>query len=205
MNIRNLLRNTVALAIAAAASSASAAETFDLDPTHCSIVFSVSHMSRSYTSGIFRQAKGTIVLDRQNPAGCKFRIEIPTDSIDTNNPQRDQHLKSQDFFNVAQFPTITFESTNVTAANAPQGGVVYQVTGNLTMHGVTKSITFPLRMLGEGPGPGGRGYSAGFYTTIELKRSDFDMKNLLDMVGDAIGITVSFEAARQDAAAPPAR
>jgi len=204
MYIRNLLCNVVALALAATATTASAAETFDLDPAHCSIVFSVSHMSRSYTYGIFKQAKGSVVLDRQNPAACQFRIEIPVDSLDTNNAARDQHLKSQTFFNAAQFPTITFESTSVTATNSPQGGVTYQVNGNLTMHGVTKPVTLNLRMLGEGPGPGGRGYSAGFVTQLELKRSDFGMNNLLDMVGDAIGITVSFEAIRPDAT-PPTR
>ena len=204
-----LLSRVVALALLAAAGQTSqAAEIYDLDQSHSSIVFSISHMKMSYTHGMFRQAQARIMLDRQNPANCQFMMEIPVESIDTNSPQRDQHLKNPDFFNAAQFPNITFKSTACALDPAQPG--VYQVTGDLTMHGVTRPITIPLRMLGEGPGVTGRDYHAGFMTQFELKRSEFGMDKLLNMVGDGVAVTVSFEAVRQDAAgasgaAPPPR
>jgi polyisoprenoid-binding protein YceI len=109
--------------------------------------------------------------------------------------------------NVGLFPTITFESTTVVQDTRPQQGIVYQVTGNLTMHGVTRQITLPIQLLGEGMGPDRKPH-AGFLTQTELKRSDFGMTTFVDnnMVGDAIGITVSFEGIKQEGgAAPPPR
>ncbi len=194
--------------IAAAPATAHAADIYDLDQSHFSIVFSVSHMNMSYTYGIFRQANARVVLDRENQAATKFQMTISTESIDTNNAGRDKHLKGPDFFDVAQFPAITFESTTVTLDSRTEGRIVYQVTGNLTMHGVTRQVTLPIQLLGEGPGPGGQGQHAGFLTQTELKRSDFGMTKFLEnnMVGDAVGITVSFEGVKQDVgSAPPAR
>jgi polyisoprenoid-binding protein YceI len=195
-----------ALAFALVAAPARAAEVYDIDPAHFSVVFSVSHMKMSYTYGIFRQAQARVVLDRENPAASQFQLSIKADSIDTNNAQRDNHLKSPDFFNVAQYPTIDFQSTSVVLDSRPQQGIVYQVTGNLTMHGVTRQVTLPIQLLGEGVGQDGKP-KAGFLTQTELKRSDFGITTFLenDAVGDAIGITISFESARQDGAAAPPR
>jgi polyisoprenoid-binding protein YceI len=196
---------SLVLALAAAAPTARAADVFDLDQSHFSIVFSVSHMNMSYTYGMFRQAQGRVVLDRENPAASQFQLTINADSIDTNNAGRDKHLKGPDFFDVASFPTITFESTTVVLDNRAQQGIVYQVTGNLTMHGVTRQITLPIQMLGEGPSLDGKPH-AGFLTQTELKRSDFGMTKFLEnnTVGDAVGITVSFEGIKQEAGAAPA-
>ena len=199
----------VALAVSvvvAAAPAARAADVYDLDQSHFSIVFSVSHMKMSYTYGMFRQAQARVTLDRENQAGTKFQLSIKSDSIDTNNAGRDTHLKGLDFFDVESFPDITFESTTVVLDSRPQQGIVYQVTGDLTMHGVTRSVTLPIQLLGEGPGPDGKPH-AGFLTQTELKRSDFGITKFLEnnMVGDAIGITVSFEGIKQEAGAPPQR
>jgi len=204
MNARRWFCVLVALVVtAAAAPAARAAEVFDLDPSHFSIVFSVSHLNRSYTYGIFRQAEARVVLDRENPAGCQFQMTINADSIDTNHAARDRHLKGPDFFNVTEFPTIAFESTACTLDNRNPQMIVYLVTGNLTMHGVTRQVTLPVQLLGEGPA--GRNYTAGFVSRFELQRSEFGMTNLLEAAGDAIGIAVSFEAVRQDDAQPPQR
>jgi polyisoprenoid-binding protein YceI len=190
-----MICSAVLLALVASLSAQSrAAEVYDLDTSHMSIVFSCSHMNMSYTYGIFHKAQGRFILDRTNPAGCRFQMVIDASSIDTNQPDRDTHLKSPDFFNVAQFPSITFDSTSVTQSSSAQG-VVYQVTGNLTMHNVTQQIVLPMQMLGEGKSPDGS-YHAGFMTQFTLKRSDFGMDKLLNMVGDPIGITVSFEGKR---------
>ena len=191
----------------AVAPAARAADIYDLDQSHFSIVFSVGHMGMSYTYGMFRQAQARVVLDRENPSATQFQLSINAESIDTNNAGRDKHLKGPDFFDVASFPAITFESTTVVLDSRPQHGIVYQVTGNLTMHGVTRQVTLPIQLLGEGAGPDGKPH-AGFLTQTELKRSEYEMTKFLEnnMVGDAIGITVSFEGIQQDAgAAPPAR
>jgi len=183
----------------------SAADAYTIDPTHTSVVFSVGHAGLSYTYGFFRQAAGTYNLD-VNPANCSFKFAIQTGSLDTNNAKRDEHLRSPDFFNVQQFPTITFESTACTRASTPDQSIVYQVTGNLTLHGVTRQVTVPLRLLAEGKGPYGDSRS-GFLCQTELKRSDYDMTNLLEnnLVGDAVSITISFEGVKQEAAAAPPR
>jgi polyisoprenoid-binding protein YceI len=185
-----------------------AAETYAVDPAHTSVVFSVGHTGLSYTYGVFRQAGGSYILDKTNPANCRFEFAIQTDSIDTNHAERDKHLRDEDFLNTKQFPTITFESTSCALANAPAGSIVYNVTGNLTIHGVTRQVTLPLRMLGEGKGPFGDDRT-GFLCQVELKRSDYGMRNLLEMVGDAVGITISFEGTLREpagqAAPPPQR
>jgi polyisoprenoid-binding protein YceI len=180
-----------------AAPAARAADTYDLDQAHFSIVFSVSHMNMSYTYGMFTQANAQVVLDKENPAASKFTMTIPAASINTNSTQRDTHLKGPDFFDVQSYPDITFESETVVLGNEPKR-IVYQVTGNLTMHGVTKQVTLPIELLGEGPGPDQKQH-AGFLMQTELQRSDFGMTKFIDnnMVGDAIGITVSFEGIKQ--------
>lgn len=196
----------VSIITAAAAPTARAADVFDLDQSHCSIVFSVSHMNMSYTYGMFRRAQARITLDRENPAATQFQMTINAESIDTNNPGRDSHLKGPDFFDTATYPAITFESTTVVLDSRPQQGVIYQVTGNLTMHGVSRQVTLPIQLLGEGPGPDGKAH-AGFLTQTELKRSDFGMTKFVEnkMVGDAIGITVSFEGIKQEPGAVQSR
>jgi polyisoprenoid-binding protein YceI len=184
-----------ALALLFAVPPAPAADVYTIDPGHCSVVFSVAHSGFSYTYGMFRTSAGKYLIDKANPANCRFQMTIQANSLDTNNAKRDDHLRSADFFNVQQFPEITFDSTKCVQVESREGGIVYQVTGKLTIHGVTKEITIPaLRMLGEGTGPYGDQRS-GFLCQIELKRSDFGMTGLLDknLVGDAVGITVSFE------------
>jgi polyisoprenoid-binding protein YceI len=171
---------------------------YAVDPAHTSIVFSVGHAQLSYTYGFFRKAAGQYVLDKANAANCQFQFSINTDSLDTNHVERDAHLRSADFFNVQQFPAITFQSTHCTRAEAEDGSVVYQVTGDLTIHGVTRQVTVPLRMLGEGQGPF-KDQRTGFLCQAALKRSDFGMTNRLDVVGDAVGVTISFEGKLQTA------
>jgi polyisoprenoid-binding protein YceI len=180
-----------------------AADSYAIDPAHTSVVFSVGHAGLSYTYGFFRQAAGTYVLD-PNPANCRFQFTIQTASLDTNHAKRDEHLRSPDFFNVQQFPTITFESTRCSLANMADRSIVYQVTGNLTMHGVTRQATVPLRLLAEGKGPYGDSRN-GFLCQTELKRSDYDMTNLLEnnLVGDVVSITISFEGVKQEPAGAP--
>ncbi|HEX3601526.1 MAG TPA: YceI family protein [Lacipirellulaceae bacterium] len=188
-----------------AARSAPAADYYTIDPQHTSIVFSVAHSGFSYVYGMFREASGTYRIDKTNPSASKFRLNIEANSLFTNNEERDKHLRSADFFNVQQFPKITFETTNCNATQTQDGGVLYQLTGNLTIHGVPKPIEVNLRMLGEGQGPY-KDHRTGFLCQMELKRSDFGMTpTLVDpkLVGDAVGVTVSFEGSLQDPSTVP--
>lgn len=196
----------VALAFFAASLTASAAppDVYKMDPQHTSVVFSVAHAGLSYTYGMFRETAGQYLIDKTNAANCKFSFAIQANSLFTNNSERDEHLRSADFFNVQQFPEISFETTRCEPVNTQDGSVVYKVTGNLTIHGVTRAIQpFNLRMLAEKPGATGD-HRTGFLCQIELNRSDYKMTSLLDknLVGDAVAVTVSFEGVLQDQ--PPA-
>ena len=179
-----------------------AAENYVIDPSHTSIVFGVNHMGFSYTYGRFNKMKGGYMLDRENPAASNIQLSISAASIDTNDEGRDAHLKGPDFFNVKQFPGISFQSKSIAVEETPKGPV-YNVTGDLTIHGVTKEVTLPLQKMGEGNGPNGN-YRTGFHCETSLKRSDFGMTNMIPMIGDEVAVTVSFEGTRQgDPAAAP--
>lgn len=184
------------LAVLLAPLSAASAATFEIDPAHTSTVFSVSHLGYSYTYGMFREASGTVEFDKSNPAASQFRLAINAASLNTMNEKRDEHLRGADFFNVKQFPQITFESTSVEPAASADGKTLYNVTGTLTMHGVSREVTLPIELLGEGDTPF-NDYRAGFICQTTLKRSDFGMEFMVGPIGDSIGVTVSFEAVRK--------
>jgi polyisoprenoid-binding protein YceI len=190
------------------APAAFAVDLYKIDPEHTSVVFSTAHTGLSYTYGMFRDVSGQYVLDKANPANSMFKMSIRADSIDTNNAERDKHLRSADFFDVQQFPEITFESTRCEFIDSPESGKVFRLVGMLTIHGVPRQVQLNLRLLGEGPGASGKDHRTGFHCQLELKRSDFKMTNLLEknLVGDAVGITVSFEGIQQATpGAAPAR
>lgn len=178
---------------------AAAADYYLIDPAQTSIVFSASHSMLSYTYGMFREASGSYVLDKENPERSRFVLTIKSASLFTNDAKRDEHLRGPDFFDTKQFPEIKFETVRCSKTQNPDGSATYLLTGNFTMHGVTRSIDLPLRLLGEGPGPY-KDHRTGFHCQVELKRSDFGMDYLIKerLVGDAIGITISFEGVRQE-------
>lgn len=196
-------RLTLAFALAAtlAASARPAlADDYVLDDSHTSVIFGISHLGLSLTYGRFNKVSGKYTLDAADPAASKFQFAIDAASIDTNNANRDNHLRSADFLNTGEFPVISFTSTKV-AVGEHEGKTVYEVTGDMTMHGVKKEVTLRLVKLGEGPGPGGRGYRSGFLCDAHLLRSDFGMTGGIPDIGDEVAITISFEGVRQDAAA----
>ncbi|MCL6473526.1 MAG: YceI family protein [Firmicutes bacterium] len=168
-----------------------AAQTYQIDPVHSSLVFRVKHMNTAYVYGMFTSMKGTVVVDEANPARSSINIEVDADSVNTNNQQRDNHLRSPDFFNTRQFPTITFRSTEIRRVNAN----TVQVRGDLTMRGVTRPITANVTLTGKGKNAQGRDI-IGFETTFTIRRSEFGIRYGLPGLGDDVRVTLSIEAMR---------
>lgn len=166
-------------------------EKYKIDSTHSTVVYAVKHMNTSIFRGRFNMIEGSVSVDPKNPEGSSIEISIPTESIDSNNGKRDQHLKSADFFNAKQFPAITFKSTKIKAG--AEGRL--EITGDLTLHGVTKSITAQATHVGSGKGKGGAvtGYDASF----KIKRSEFGMNFMLDGIGDDVEILIGIEAKKE--------
>lgn len=181
---------TVAFAVSSATAFAQAT-TYTIDNSHTSLIFAVSHLGFSDTYGRFNKISGTVAWDASAPAASKFDVTIDANTIDTNDAKRDDHLKNADFFNVKQFPLITFKSTKVV-----EDGDKVSVTGDMTMHGVTKPVTLSLTKLKEGATPF-KDVRIGFRGTTTLKRSDFGMNGMQGGIGDEIAIMLSFEAIKK--------
>lgn len=182
---------TLALLLAAAP-AARAAESYKVDPVHSSAVFRVRHANVGYVWGRFNDPGGSFVLDESDPAKSSFNMEIQVNNVDTHNAQRDTHLKSPDFFNAKQYPTITFKSASVTKGE----GNVLQVTGALTIHGVTKTVTVPVEVTGKGQFPPGTA-RAGIEATFNVKLSDFEIKTMGGMIGEEARVVVALEGVKQ--------
>jgi polyisoprenoid-binding protein YceI len=179
----------LALTLAAAWAAPARAEQFNVDTGHSTVLFRIMHMGVSYSWGRFDNITGTVDLDEKDPAKNAFDIAIGTDSVNTGIAKRDQHLQGPDFFNARQFPKITFKSESV----RPKANDTYEVVGKLTLHGVTRPLTVTLKKVGAGNGPMG-GQIIGIDTGFTIKRTDFDMKNMLEGVGDEVLLIVSLEA-----------
>jgi polyisoprenoid-binding protein YceI len=168
-----------------------AADKFEIDLVHSSISFKARHLGVSWVHGRFNSFSGHFVLDREKPAKSSFELTIPIESVDTNNKGRDQHLQGPDFFNAKQFPSITFKSTKVKAID---GG--FEVTGDMTMHGVTKPVTLTLEGGETAEFPKGM-QRVGFSASLTLKRSDFGMDKMLEAIGDETPIDIGFEGVKK--------
>ena len=194
--MRTVTRLPLLLIAALTTAAGARAESFAVDPSHTSAVFSISHLGYSYTYGMFRKTSGAFEFDKADPAASSFNFALDVASVDTMDAKRDEHLRSADFFNARQFPQISFVSSRVDKSVGANGGEVYNVTGKLTMHGVSKEVTLPLKYLGEGQGPYGN-YRLGFICQTTLKRSDFGMNFMIGGIGDNVGVTISFEGIRK--------
>jgi polyisoprenoid-binding protein YceI len=189
MHSRLATRLFLALALTSAWAAPARAEKFTLDTVHSTVLFRIMHMGTSHAWGRFDNIAGSISLDDKNPAKNVFDITIKTDSVNTGIAKRDEHLRGPDFFSAREFPDITFKSESVRAKD----NGIYEVTGELTLHGVTRPLTVTLKKIGTGKSPSGD-QIIGVDTGFTIKRTDFDMKNLLDGVGDDVLLIVSLEA-----------
>jgi len=194
-------RTFAILALASSlAGSAAAAETLVIDRAHSDASFQVRHFV-SKVRGRFTDFTGTIVADAAKPEASSVEFTVKTASIDTAQANRDKHLQSADFFDAAQFPEITFKSTKVKSTGKDK----FDVTGNLTLHGVTKQITLPVTYLGSVGA--GKDAKHGFETTTTINRKDFGIvwNKAMDaggyMLGDDVTVNINIEAApKKDAA-----
>lgn len=174
-----------------------ATETWQIDPVHSGIHFSIRHFVVGRVHGRFTKLGGTIQIDEANPANSKVEAHIDADTVDTNDAKRDGHLKTADFFNVAEYPEITFKSTRVEAAGKDK----FHVTGDLTLRGVKKPITLDVEHGGTVKDPWGNN-RGGFSMKTQINRKDFGItfNQLLEgggpALGDAIDITIDVEATK---------
>jgi polyisoprenoid-binding protein YceI len=167
--------------------SAVPAGAYTLEPTHARIVWQVTHMGLSEWFGDFALPTGTATFDPKNPAADQVDITIKVASVSTTNTTLDGELKAADWFDADKFPTITFKSTQV----VPTGPGTADVTGDLTLHGVTKPVTLKVKFRAGGVNVLDKAYTIGFDATTAIKRSDFGVSKYVPMVGDDVQITIS--------------
>ena len=171
------------------------ARTYQIDPAHSQAEFQVRHLITK-VRGRFSEFEGAITFDADAAASSAVKFTIQTKSVDTNQAQRDEHLRSADFFDAATFPLLTFNSTHVVAGGANH----YDVTGDLTIRDVTKIITLPVSYLGAAKDPWGKDKVA-FETEITINRKDFGLNwnAALEtggfLVGDDVKVSLSIQAA----------
>lgn len=170
--------------------------TWVIDPSHTNIGFSARHAMVAKVRGTFTDFTGTFVLDGEDPSKSSAELTIMTASITTRNDDRDGHLKSADFLDVESFPTLTLTSTSVTA-----NGETFVVTGDMTVHGTTKSVPVTFELMGVSTDPWG-GIRIGFEGSTEISRKDFGLtwNTALEtggvLVGDAVKIELDVEAVK---------
>lgn len=163
----------------------------DKEGQHAFVNFRIQHLGYSWVYGTFKDFDGTFTFDEANPSADKVNVTINTNSLDTNHAERDKHLRSADFLNVAKFPQATFASTAV-----KKEGDALDVTGNLTLNGVTKPVTLKAKLLGQGKDPWG-GVRAGFEATGNIKLKDFNITTDLGPASQNVELIISVEGVQQ--------
>jgi polyisoprenoid-binding protein YceI len=195
-----LKKTLAALAIGTAlltAGQAMAADyTIDKEGQHAFVDFKISHLGYSYINGTFKDWKGTFSWDAAKPEDTKIDVTLQTASVFTNQAERDKHISSKDFLDVATYPTATFKSTSVKATGKNADGKdTADVTGDLTLHGTTKPVVIKAVFNGEGKDPWG-GYRAGFNGTTTINRQDFGKMMDLGPASNELTLEFSFEGVR---------
>ncbi|MBI4659869.1 MAG: YceI family protein [Verrucomicrobia bacterium] len=169
--------------------------TYKIDPVHSSIVFRIKHNGVSYVYGRFNEFSGGFTINSEDPSKCSFDVTVQTGSVDTSIAKRDEHLRSPDFFNAKQFLTLRFQSRKVERT----GESKLRVTGDLTLHGVTKPITVELELTGHGQRGQRFGYRAGIGGQFTIARADFGMNFGIEggMLGNEVTVSLGLQGARQ--------
>ena len=172
-----------------------APQTYTLDSSHSQVVFSYDHLGFSTTYGMFSGFEGTVTLDPEAPEASSIQIEIPVESMITGWDARTQHFLSPDFFNIADAPVATFTSTGV----EPTGEMTANVTGDLTINGVTKEVTLATTINQMGTHPMAQKEWVGLSATATVLRSDFNLGAFAPAVSDEVELIIEIEAEASDA------
>ncbi len=187
------MRNALTALVLAAAVGAPliAADTFEVDQIHSSALFKVNHLGASNFWGRFNDVSGAVTWDGADAAKSSVKITVKADSVDTNQKDRDAHLKGPDFFNTKQFPEFSFVSKSVTKVDDK----TFTVAGDLTLAGTTKPLTVTVNKVGEAEVPK-FGHRLGLETSFTVKRSDFGIKGVPG-VGDDVTVIFSLEGVKK--------
>jgi polyisoprenoid-binding protein YceI len=197
MKSLKVLSSAVLLATGILFASLASAEEYAIDKAHSSVGFTAKHLMVSKTSGVFKDYDGIVKFDPNDLAGSKIEVTVKAASIDTRNDQRDGHLKSPDFLDVEKFPTISFATKSIA-----KEGDKYNLTGDLTIKGVTKEITVPAEISGPVNSPFG-GTVLGIVSTFKINRQDYgvNFNKTMDngglVVSDDVNIDVVIEAGKK--------
>lgn len=177
------------------------AEKWNFDPVHSHVAFSVRHLMISKVTGHFKVWTGTLLMDQEHPQNSRIEVSIDATSIDTKEPQRDDHLRSADFLDVAKFPKITFRSTRVEKLDDEH----FRVTGDFTIRDVTHDVVLNVEYAGRAKDPWG-GERAGFSATTSIDRKDYGLTFNVPLegggvlVGEKVNITLEIQAVKEAAA-----
>ncbi len=188
---KSLLGLTLGALLFTTGSAVAADYKIDKEGQHAFVNFRIQHLGYSWLYGTFNDFDGTFTFDEKNPSADKVNVTINTNSVDTNHAERDKHLRSADFLNVAKFPQATFVSTAV-----KQDGDALDVTGNLTLNGVTKPVTLKAKMIGQGDDPWGS-VRAGFEAAGKIALKDFNITTDLGPASQDVELVISVEGVRQ--------
>lgn len=184
---------SVLLATALPLGAARASEAvYEIDPVHSAVLLKVRHLGLADAYGRFNKMSGEVRYNEAEPEKSSINFEVAADSIDTANEDRDKHLRGPDFFNASEFPSLTFKSTKV----EKKGDGEFEVTGDFTVRGTTKPVTFEFEVGGTGKGMQGEDRFGGG-AEFAVKRSDFGIDYLPQALGDDVEIIVSVEGIKQ--------
>ncbi|MBF0161093.1 MAG: YceI family protein [Magnetococcales bacterium] len=168
-----------------------AEENYKIDPTHSFVTFSIAHLGYSLLQGRFDTMEGRFSLDPDKSEGASIQVSVATTSINSNHAERDKHLRGKEFLDVDTFPQATFRSKRI----VEQGGKT-TVEGELTLHGVTKPVSFDAKMIGGGPDPWG-GFRRGYAGSLRIKRADYGISYNLGPAAEEMDLGLYIEGIRQ--------
>ncbi len=160
---------------------------YTVEPNHTRVLFAVSHMGFTTWYGEFTNVSGTLNLSPKSVANSTFEIHIPTNTVSTSNAKLDGELKDAQWLDAAKFPEIVFKAKQIERT----GDKTAKVTGELTLHGVTKPVTLDVTFNGAGTNPLDKKYTVGFEASGAIKRSDFGVKTYVPLIGDDVKIIIS--------------
>lgn len=191
--MKSLKHLALGVSLSLAASTGLAADyVIDTKGAHASVNFAIQHLGYSWLTGRFNQFDGSFSYDAAKPEASSIRVTIDTTSVDSNHAERDKHLRGSDFLNTDKHPQASFVSTGLSNIN----GDNFELTGNLTLNGVTQPVTLAVKKIGEGTDPWG-GYRVGFSGETTLKLKDFGIDYNLGPASETVKLWLNVEGVRK--------